>query len=104
MKAKKIADDLAKELIDKGFLLEAGFEILASMAMPKNASERQVKECKLYFMAGAQHLFASIMQSLEAGSEPTDTDLRRMENINTELDVWKAKIEARFNSQNRTMQ
>jgi hypothetical protein len=34
---------------------------------------------------GAQHLFASLNSVLEEGEEPTEKDLRRMENIAAEL-------------------
>lgn len=99
-----IESDIAKALADDGLLIEAGFEQLKTMAMPKAASERQVHECRLYFMAGAQHLFASIMQFLDEGSEPTANDLERMTMVSNELQVWKSKLEKRFSVQSKRMQ
>jgi hypothetical protein len=55
---------------------------------------------RLAFMAGAQHLFASIMAFLDPGTEETDADLRRMgliadelEAFGKELELWVAKTE-----------
>lgn len=99
-----IETELAKKLADQGLLIEAGFESLKTLAMPKHASDVQVNECRLYFMAGSQHLFASIMQILDEEKEPTPEDMNRLTLISNELDVWQAKLEKRFSVQSQDLQ
>lgn len=81
----KIIDEVTKKLIDDGRLIEAGWRSLRIVAIPQNASDTQIREMRKAFFAGAQHLYASIMGFLEEGKEPTDTDMRRMENLDREL-------------------
>jgi hypothetical protein len=94
-KAKLIeqaATEATKELTDKGRLIEAGFASFAHFVIPKDALDIQLRDMRLAFMAGADHLFSSIMNILDPGEEPTEADLRRMDLINKELDEWRAKL------------
>lgn len=91
---QSVALEVTKALTDKGKLIEAGFAAFRHMAMAKDAPPVQVSEMRLAFMAGAEHLFSSIMGILDPGDEPTDTDLRRMDLISTELDNWRGQIAA----------
>ncbi len=91
-----VVDALAKELTDKGLLIEAGFVSLRHAAMAKDATALQVDEMRSAFFAGAQHLFASIMSILDPGDdEPTENDLRRMSLISDELDRFIADYKLR---------
>jgi hypothetical protein len=47
-------------------------------------------------MAGAQHLFASIMGILDPGREPTARDMARMSMIANELDAFTQEMKARL--------
>ncbi|MBB3396840.1 hypothetical protein [Rhizobium sp. BK060] len=76
---------LARELTDKGQLIEAGWVSLRIAAVPLDASPTQLEEMRNAFFAGAQHLFASIMTILEPDAEPTEKDLDRMSLIDAEL-------------------
>ena len=78
-------EKLTRSLTDKGLLVEAGFVGLRAAAMSPDAPQIQVDEMRMAFMAGAQHLFASIMTILDPGEEPTNADLRRMDLIDKEL-------------------
>jgi hypothetical protein len=51
---------------------------------------------RLAFMAGAQHLFFSIMIFLEPDEEPTDDDILHMELIHKELEAFRKELELRF--------
>jgi hypothetical protein len=53
------------------------------------------RELQLAFMAGADHLFSSIMNILDADAEPTDADLRRMDQIHRELEGWRGRLAER---------
>jgi hypothetical protein len=47
------------------------------------------------FMAGAQHLFSSIMTILDPEAEPTERDLKRMDLIDQELEAFRKEMELR---------
>ena len=63
--------------------------------MRRTRRPEQLHEMRLAFFAGAQHLFASIMSVLDPGSEPTDADMERMSNIDTELRAFIQDFELR---------
>ena len=88
--------ELTKDLTDKGKLIEAGFAAFAHFVIPKDAPAIQVSEMRLAFMAGADHLFSSIISIMDAGEEPTDADLQRMDLINAELAAWRVTIAERL--------
>lgn len=79
---------LERELADKGKLIEAGWVGLRLAAIPEDAGKLQLEEMRNAFFAGAQHLFASIMSVMDEDREPTDADLRRMDLISAELDLF----------------
>lgn len=93
---ERAASDLTKELTDKGRLVEAGFAAFRHYVMPNDAPPIQVSEMRLAFMAGAEHVFSSIMNIMDPGEEPTDADMRRMSLIQTEIDHWRATLSERF--------
>jgi len=88
------AIQLSKVLADEGKLIEGGWVVLRSM-IPPDASQAQIDEMRLAYMAGAEHLFASLLTILDPGTEPTDADLRRVDLINEELNVWRDEIQLR---------
>ncbi len=92
---ERAALDVTKELTDKGKLIEAGFAAFRHFVIAKDAPAIQVQEMQLAFMAGAEHLFSSIMGILDPGDEPSAADLRRMDLINTEIDTWRGKLSER---------
>lgn len=85
-------DQLTKEWIDKGKIVEAGFAALRLAVIPTDAPEVQVSDMRMAFFAGAQHLFASIVSVMESGTEPTADDLRRMDLIEKELAEFAAAL------------
>ncbi len=80
--------ELTKLLADKGKLIEAGWVSYLHLVVPKTAGSVQIEETRRGFYAGSQHLFASIMQVLEDGAEATETDMKRLDNIQAELDEF----------------
>ena len=79
-------------LADQGKLIEAGWFSLMAIAIPADAPPVQVKEMRKAFMAGAQHLFASILSIMDPEDEPTEADLRRMDLINAELKAYVEEL------------
>jgi hypothetical protein len=86
---------LTVELADSGKLIEAGWVGLRVAAGLVDAPADQLREMRMAFFAGAQHLFGSIMTMLEPGEEGTEADLRRMDLIARELDDFYAEIKKR---------
>ena len=92
-----VGNEITKELTDKGKLVEAGFAAFRHFVIPKDASPVQVSEMRLAFMAGAEHVFSSIMTMLDPGEEPSSADLRRMDMIHREIEEWRGKLSERTN-------
>lgn len=86
----KMIEAATKHLIAEGKLIAAGFESFRIMVIPPNAPKAQVEEMRMAFFGGAQHLFASIMNTLDAGEEPSDADMKRLDDIHAELDGFIA--------------
>jgi hypothetical protein len=96
MADRKYLEDLSRRLADEGKLIEAGWVSLRLHAIPADASAVQLDNMHMVFMAGAQHLFASIMTIFDQEAELTDADMRRMELIERELDIFREELKCRF--------
>jgi hypothetical protein len=68
--------------------IEVGWQSYLKMVLSVDAPEIQISECRLAFFAGAATLFYAIMKSLDPGSEPTEDDLVKLDNISNELDKF----------------
>lgn len=90
-----VAVALIQQLADECRLIEAGFDVFSHHVLAKDASDIQRQEMRLAFMAGAEHVYSSMLSMLELGGEPTVADMRRMELIDREIDKWRARIAQR---------
>lgn len=95
MADRQFLEQLTKRLADDGKLIEAGWVSLRLHAVPLNAPAGQLEEMRNAFMAGAQHLFSSIMTMLDPGVEPTGADMDRMSLIAAELEAFGKELELR---------
>lgn len=86
-------EKLARDLTDKGKIIEAGWVGLRLAAIPLDAPAIQLEEMRGEFFAGAQHLFYSMMTILDPGEEATDADLDRMSLIQGELNSFIQQFE-----------
>ena len=86
---------LSQKLTDQGRLIEAGWVGFQIAVVPPDAPDVQVREMRLAFMAGAQHLFSSITAIMEADREPTEADMRRMSLIDDELKAFTEEFKKR---------
>lgn len=84
----ELVDRATKELIAAGKIIEAGWISYRMLVLPKDASDVQVDETRKAFFAGSQHLFASMMRTLDPGTEPTEQDLVRLDHIHAELSAF----------------
>jgi len=90
--AEKLAHALSKKLADEGRLIEGGFAAFMMLVVPPGTPPQQVTMLRLAYMAGAQHLFGSIMGMMDPGIEPTEADEKRMDLISDELNKWHNMI------------
>lgn len=94
---RELVDELTTGLVDQGRLIEAGWLSFRTMVINPAAPQIQLDEMRMAFFSGAQHLFGSIMSFMEEGQEPTDADLRRMDQVHEELEqfikVFKLRVE-----------
>ena len=88
----KLADKIAADWADKGKLIEGGWQAFVIVGGLKDAPTQQLTDMRKAYMLGAQHLFASIMQIMDADREPTAQDMRRMDLIHRELDAFRRSL------------
>lgn len=92
---ERIATEVSKRLADEGKLIEAGWTGYRMLVLPPDAPQIQIDECRTAFMAGAQHLFGSIMNILDPGEQETEADLRKMDLIDRELRAFAREMAMR---------
>jgi hypothetical protein len=92
MADRQYLEQLIKRLADEGRLIEAGRVALRIAVMPPNVSAAQLDDMRMAYMAGAQHLFSSMVSMLDPGTEETDADLSRMDLINKELEAFAEEM------------
>jgi hypothetical protein len=96
MADKKALELLLQKLTNEGKLVEAGWVGLRLAVGLENAPADQLREMRLAFLGGAQHLFSSIMTALDPGDEATDADLNRMSLISAELEAAAKELVASY--------
>lgn len=83
-------------LLDDGKFCEAGWVGFRLAAYPQGAPTAQLEALRETFFAGCQHTFHGIMTAMEPDAEPTDNDLRRMDNIDKELRVFLMEFQEKY--------
>lgn len=92
---KQLHDQILKEWAAKGMVVEGGWRGLSMMWGLGGAPVVQQQEMRKAFYAGAQHVFGSIMGLLDPGQgEPTDREMKVLDDIHKELDTFAAAISA----------
>lgn len=94
-------ESITRKFIEQGKLIEAGWLSLRLAAIPAYAPAVQLDEMRKAFFAGAQHVFSSIMVTLEPGEEPTDGDMKRLTLIDAELKAFAAQLTAAVKTDGR---
>ena len=89
---ERLADEVSRELANSGKLIEGGWAALRIKFVPADTPARQIADMRLAYMAGAQHLWASVFGVLDPEAEPTAGDMERMSKIEAELAAWAAEI------------
>lgn len=68
--------------------IELLWQSYKSEVMPPNAPVIQITECRRAFYAGVSGIITEIITMLDPGDEPTETDLRKMDDIQEELNQF----------------
>lgn len=90
---ERIAQDLMHRLVNEGRIISGGLAAyLVINEIPED--DPRVPMIRDAYMASAQHLFASIMGTLDEGDDITPADLDRLDKIHAELDAWRKAYEA----------
>ncbi len=103
---KQITEALALELskiaTDKGQLIQLGWIGMLRYVVPKDAGEMQVAEMRKSFFMGCEYLFQSLVAVVDPGSEITADDLKRMDQIDTELKAFRKEVTSHHKAPKRT--
>lgn len=79
---------ITHKLVNDGKLLQGGFAAYL-MSRKMDPSDPRMPELYDVYMMGAEHLWASIMATLDPGRDETPADMRRMDAIQNELNTWR---------------
>jgi hypothetical protein len=85
-----------RRLMDQGRLVGAGFTAFVAVVQPPRDA---IPELQAAFYAGAQHLWASVLQGLEPGEDVTPADLARLDRVAAELMTFAQEAAARCQQQ-----
>ncbi len=80
--------------IGERMLMAEEWDKYARSVLPAGASPVQKKETRRAFYAGAQSILFRVIESFAPETEPTDADLRIMENLHQELQDFAALVKA----------
>lgn len=95
-KIHEMAERISKELADRGLLIEAGWQIYRSLALRNVQNIPELDRFHEAWQASASHLFTSIMQSLDPGTEETTADLMRMDLLHRETQQIEAMLRLKY--------
>jgi hypothetical protein len=101
MADRQYLEMLSRKMADEGKLIEAGWVGMRLACIPDNAPAVQLAEMRFAFMAGAQHLFTSMLTILDPDDEPSEADMRKMELIDAELQAFGTELMARVKAGGR---
>lgn len=87
--------NLTRDLVDRGMLVEAGFAAFIKVCYPHDLPTEQLRELRIAYMAGAEHLWFSVMNVMDDHQEVTDRDMLRAQHIDDELTAFRAELEQR---------
>ena len=86
-----VADEVSRDLANKGKLIEGGWAAYCLLFVPKDAPPDAVAFLRTAYMAGAQHLWAGVFGVLDPEGEPTAGDMDRMSKVEAELAAGAAE-------------
>lgn len=91
-RTRRLHDELMKRFTADGKLIEAGWQSMRLLVLPRDAPAVQIDEMRKAFFMGAQHLYAALMCIMDADREPTDKDMEKMSLIHNELEAFRMVV------------
>lgn len=88
------AQKIQQHLADQGKVMEGGWQAFEFLCGLQNAPTIQKREMRRAYFAGAQHLFAVLLNTLDSDREPTAADLNRVDLVHKELEAFVAQLKA----------
>lgn len=85
---------LTKKLLDDGRLLEAGWHIFRGTMLPAGLAPQSLDRIRLAYLAGAEHVFSSMLSGMDEGDAETDAEIKRMENLSIEIAKAREELNA----------
>lgn len=92
---QRIAEQLTKKYASEGRLIEAGWQTYRVLCL-RSAVNDSCGDLKEAFQAGAEHVFASMVNMLEADEEVTDNDLKRMDHLQAEVELIQRAFRLKY--------
>jgi hypothetical protein len=89
--AKKIAEQITKNLAAQGKLIEGGFAAYVHLYM-KDADPAAIDLMRRAWFLSADHIFASLLNVMDADREPTAQDMKIMEHLERELATFRRTL------------
>jgi hypothetical protein len=92
---RTLAERITRSLVDQGKLIEAGWQTyrLLCLHTPPHEARDDLREA---FLAGAEHVFSSMITMLDPGTEETDDDMRRMDQLHAELEPVRKTLTLKY--------
>lgn len=84
-KFRTLCNTIAKDLVERKMLMEAGVRVLLTMNLPENHDEAM----RFAFFAGADHIFSVMMNNIDDGPSPGQEEIILMSRIHDELENWR---------------
>ncbi|QPC87112.1 hypothetical protein GA830_10435 [Mesorhizobium sp. NBSH29] len=94
--AEKAGIAFTHNLINDGRLIVGGFAAWCMRHKVDPATAPDLARLRDAYMSGAEHIWTSIMATLDPDADPTENDMRRMGLIQAEIDEWRATKMADF--------
>lgn len=73
--------------------IEKSWQSFASLVLAKDASAIQREEMRSAFYAGAAIIFEGMIQMMDDGDEPTDSDMQKMAQIQLEITAFGQELD-----------
>lgn len=81
----ELASIIAEGMVDRGKLLELGFDALITVFHPDGVTDEQRKQLRRAWFLGCDHLFFAVMSVVSDGPQVTQRDMDRMAGVEDEL-------------------
>lgn len=88
----KLASAIGADLVDRGKLLEAGFEALLKCFFPHGVGDQQRRDLRMTWFLACDHIFYGVMGAVSEGAETTDRDIARMSGVAEEIEDFRREV------------